>query len=81
MCVLFIHPILALHKTTCVARRSHLLFQSFFSLVTRMEFISEPKELGFTLEPPVVFYRTFTPCARLDSTESSKQRLTFLLDR
>ena len=45
-----------------------------------MEFIQEPKELGFTLEPPVVFYRIFIPCAIL-STESSKQRLTFLLDR
>ena len=39
-----------------------------------MEFIQEPKELGFTLEPPVVFYRIFVPCAIL-STESSKQRL------
>ena len=38
------------------------------------------KELRFTLEPPVVFYRIFVPCAIL-STESSKQRLTFLLDR
>ena len=63
---------LALNKKTCVARRSHLLFQFFFSLVTRME-------LGFTLEPPVVFYKIFIPCAIL-STESSKQRLTFLLD-
>ena len=45
-----------------------------------MEFIQEPKELGFTLEPPVVFYRIFIPCAIL-STESGKQRLTFLLDR
>ena len=63
---------LALNKKTCVARRSHLLFQFFFSLVTRME-------LGFTLEPPVVFYRIFIPCAIL-STESSKQKLTFLLD-
>ena len=41
-----------------------------------MDFIQEPKEL----EPPVVFYRIFTPCAIL-STESSKERLTFLLDR
>ena len=48
----------------------------FFSLVTRMEFISEPKELGFTLEPPVVFYSTFIPCEIL-STESSRQRLIF----
>ena len=38
-----------------------------------MEFIQEPKELGFTLEPPVVFYRIFIPYAIL-STESSKQR-------
>ena len=45
-----------------------------------MEFIQEPKELGFSLEPPVVLYRIFMPCAIL-STESSKQRLTFLLDR
>ena len=45
-----------------------------------MEFIKEPNELGFTLEPPVVFYRIFIPCAIL-STESSKQRLTFLLDK
>ena len=45
-----------------------------------MKFIKEPKELGFTLEPPVVFYGIFIPCAIL-STESSKQRLTFLLDR
>ena len=45
-----------------------------------MEVIQEPKELGFTLEPPVAFYRIFIPCAIL-STESSKQRLTFLLDR
>ena len=45
-----------------------------------MEFIEEPKELGFTEEPPVVFYRIFIPCALL-STESGKQRLTFLLDR
>ena len=52
----------------------------FFSLVTRMKFISEPKELGFTLEPLVVFYSTFIPCEIL-STESSRQRLTFLLDR
>ena len=39
-----------------------------------------PKELGFTLEPPVFFYRIFIPCAIL-STKSSKQRLTFLFDR
>ena len=71
---------LALNKTTCVARRSHLLFQFFFSLVTRIEFISEPKELGFTLEPLVVFYSSFIPCEIL-STESSRQILTFLLDR
>ena len=45
-----------------------------------MGFIQEPKELGFTLEPPVVFYRIIIPCTIL-STESSKQRLTFLLDR
>ena len=45
-----------------------------------MEFIQEPKELGFTLEPPVVFYRIFIPCAIL-STEAGKQRLTLLLDR
>ena len=45
-----------------------------------MEFIQEPKELGFTEEPPVVFYRIFIPCALL-STESGKQRLTFLLGR
>ena len=45
-----------------------------------MGFIQEPKELGFTLEPPVVFYRIFILCAIL-STVSSKQRLTFLLDR
>ena len=48
------------------------------SSATRMEFIQEAKE--FILEPPVVFYRSFIPCAIL-STESSKQRLTFLLDR
>ena len=30
-----------------------------------MEFIQEPKELGFTLEPPVVFYRILIPCAVL----------------
>ena len=45
-----------------------------------MEFIQEPKELRFTLEPPVVFYRIFIPCVIL-STEAGKQRLTFLLDR
>ena len=45
-----------------------------------MEFIEELKELGFTLEPPVVFYRIFIPCAIL-STEVGKQRLTFLLHR
>ena len=45
-----------------------------------MEFIQETKELGFTLEPPVGFYRIFIPCAIL-STEAGKQRLTFLLDR
>ena len=44
-----------------------------------MEFIQEPKELRFTLEPPVVFYRIFIPCAIL-STVAGKQRLTFLLD-
>ena len=44
-----------------------------------MEFIQEPKELEFTLEPPV-FYRIFIPCAIL-STEAGKQRWTFLLDR
>ena len=44
-----------------------------------MEFIQEPKELGFTLEPPVVFYRIFIPCAIL-FTEAGK-RLTFLLDK
>ena len=38
------------------------------------------EELGFSLESPVVFYRIFIPCAIL-SAESSKQRLTFLLDR
>ena len=38
------------------------------------------KELGFTLEAPVVLYGICIPCAIL-STESSKQRLTFLLDR
>ena len=52
----------------------------FHSLVTRLEFTQEPKELGFTLEPPVVFYRIFIPFA-IFSTESSRQRLTFLLDR
>ena len=40
-----------------------------------MKFIKEPKELGFTLEPPVVFYGIFISCAIL-STESSKKRLT-----
>ena len=45
-----------------------------------MEFIQEPKESGFTLESPVVFYRIFIPCAIL-FMESSKQRLAFLLDR
>ena len=45
-----------------------------------MEFIQEPKELGLTLEPPVVFYRIFIPCAII-STEAGKQRLTFLLDK
>ena len=45
-----------------------------------MEFIQEPKELGFTLEPLVVFYGIFIPCAIL-STQAGKQRLTFLLDR
>ena len=45
-----------------------------------MEFIKEPKELGLTLEPPVVFYGIFIACAIL-STEAGKQRLTFLLDR
>ena len=44
-----------------------------------MEFIQEPEELGFTLEPPVVFNRIFIPCAIL-SAESSEQRLTFLFD-
>ena len=38
------------------------------------------KELGFTLEAPVVLYGICIPCAIL-STESSKQRLTFLLGR
>ena len=60
---------------------SYLFFKKTFHLfVTRMEFIQEPEELGFTLEPPVAFYRIFIPCAIL-FTESSKQRLTFLLDR
>ena len=45
-----------------------------------MEYIQEPKELGFTLEPPVGFYRIFIRCAIL-STEAGKQRWTFLLDR
>ena len=45
-----------------------------------MEFIQETKELGFTLEPPVGFYRIFIPCAIL-STEVGRQRLTFFLDR
>ena len=45
-----------------------------------MEYIQEPKELGFTLEPPVGFYRIFIPCTIL-STEAGKQRWTFLLDR
>ena len=45
-----------------------------------MEFIQEPTELEFTLEPPVGFYRIFIPCAIL-STEAGKQRLTFFLDR
>ena len=57
-----------------------LFKETFHLLVSRMEFIQEPKELGFTLEPPVVFYRIFIPCAIL-STKASKQRLTFLLDR
>ena len=34
-----------------------------------MEFIQEPKELRFALEPPVVFYRILIPCVIL-STEA-----------
>ena len=44
-----------------------------------MEFNYEPKELRFSLEPPVVFHRIFVPCAIL-SAESSEQILTFLFD-
>jgi len=73
---------LALNKKTCVARRSHLFFYLFFFsltfhlFATSNEFIQEPRELGFTLDPPVVFYSIFILCTIL-STESIKQRLTF----
>ena len=64
----------------CCQAIAPLIPISFHSLVPRMEFIQEPKELGFTLEPLVVFYGIFIPCAIL-STQAGKQRLTFLLDR
>ena len=37
-----------------------------------MEFIQEPKELGFTLGPPVVFYRIFIPCAYFLQSQVNK---------
>ena len=38
-----------------------LFKETFHLLVSRMEFIQEPKELGFTLEPPVVFIEFLYP--------------------
>ena len=78
VCVLLYIRFLALNKETYVARRSHLLF-----LFLKIDFPLIRNKKGVylrTLGPPVVFYRIFIPCAIL-STKSSKQRLTFLLDR
>ena len=37
-----------------------------------MEFIQEPKELGLTLGPPVIFYRIFIPCAYFVQSQVNK---------
>ena len=50
----------------------------FVRCVCASLFLKKPKSEG--LEPPVAFYRIFIPGTIL-STDSSKQRLTFLLDR
>ena len=84
VCVLYIYPIFSAKQEDVLLgdRTSY----SYFFLIdvplirNKNGVYLRTKRVKVYFRTPVVFYRIFIPCAIL-FTESSKQRLTFFLDR